>query len=88
MKIAKSKLWGLLKIIDHLEEENKTLRDGCIRGYKQYDALENYVKYCILRYPNVKICGAEYADEKYEKGFDVSSWLDNIGLDKKNVYHA
>ena len=40
MKIAKNRLWGLLKIIDHLEEENKTLRDGCIRGYRQYDALK------------------------------------------------
>ena len=58
------------------------------RSYKQYDALESYVKYCILRYPNVKICGAEYADEKYEKGFDVSTWLHNIGVDRKNAYHA
>ena len=35
MEIAKNRIIGLLKIIDHLDKENKTLRDANINGYKK-----------------------------------------------------
>ena len=40
MEIAKNKIIGLLKIIDHLDKENKTLRDANINGYKKYEQLK------------------------------------------------
>ena len=40
MKIAKDRVIGLLKIIRHLEEENETLRNACMSGYKMFDALK------------------------------------------------
>ena len=40
MEIAKSRIIGLLKIIDHLDKENKTLRDANINGYKKYEQLK------------------------------------------------
>ena len=40
MKIAKDRVIGLLKIIRHLEEENETLRDANINGYKKYEQLK------------------------------------------------
>ena len=39
MEIAKNRIIGLLKIIDHLDKENKTLRDANINGYKKYERL-------------------------------------------------
>ncbi len=40
MEIAKSRIIGLLKIIDHLDKENRTLRDANINGYKKYEQLK------------------------------------------------
>ena len=40
MEIAKNRIIGLLKIIDHLDKENKTLRDANINGYKKYEELK------------------------------------------------
>jgi|TARA_R100001163_G_scaffold60207_1_gene49323 hypothetical protein len=40
MEIAKNRIIGLLKIIDHLDKENKTLRDANINGYKKYEQLK------------------------------------------------
>ena len=40
MEIAKNRIIGLLKIIRHLDKENKTLRDANINGYKKYEQLK------------------------------------------------
>ena len=40
MEIAKNRIIGLLKIIDHLDKENKTLRNANINGYKKYEQLK------------------------------------------------
>ena len=53
MEIAKNRIIGLLKIIDHLDKENKTLRDANINGYKKYEQLKTMLPSRSIK-PEVK----------------------------------
>ena len=55
-------------------------------SYKQYDALEIYVNYMILRYPKIKILGHYKIDWTECPSFDVDLWLYEIGVSNKNMY--
>ena len=54
------------------------------RTYKQYDAMEIFMKYHVLIYPKVKIAGIYQVEETNEPGFEVPAWLKEISLIKNS----
>jgi len=58
------------------------------RTYKQYDAMEIFIKYHILISPLVKIAGINQIEENNKIGFSISNWLKEIGINNKNIYDA
>lgn len=56
------------------------------RTQAQKHALEVYVKYMILRYPNIKVCGHNQLSNKYCPSFNVPKWLREIGVANRNIY--
>jgi len=54
----------------------------------QYDAMETYVLYTVLRHPNIKIAGHNQFSTKSCPGFNVPEWCESIGLSKKNIYYG
>lgn len=57
------------------------------RTEEQYYALETYVKYMILRHPNIKIAGHHQFSKKKCPSFHVPEWLQSICIDEKNIYY-
>ena len=57
------------------------------RTDEQWDALETYVRYMILRHPNIQVLGhRDVNKDKDCPSFDVAYWLSSICIDKKNIY--
>jgi N-acetylmuramoyl-L-alanine amidase len=52
----------------------------------QKKALETYVKFQILRNPNIKVSGHYHFSAKACPCFDVEEWLKSIGIEDKNIY--
>ena len=58
------------------------------RTPEQKYALEIYVKYMILRHPNILVCGHDQFANKACPSFDVPKWAESIGVNKKNIYYG
>ena len=58
------------------------------RTKKQKEALELYVKYMILRHPNILIAGHNMFSSKSCPSFNVSDWCLSIGVNNKNIYNG
>lgn len=56
------------------------------RTQAQKYALEVYVKYMLLRYPNLQVCGHNQLSKKYCPSFNVRKWLREIGVPNRNIY--
>lgn len=55
------------------------------RTLEQRKALEVYVKYNLLRFPNIKVIGHNQVSTKQCPSFDVPKWLREIGIPSKNI---
>lgn len=65
---------------------DKKMKPKDTRTNEQKLSLEAYVKYKILRYPNIKVVGHNQLDKgKACPSHDVSEWLREIGIDEKNI---
>lgn len=59
--------------------------DKDTRTYEQSEALATYVKYMVLRHPDIKVAGHNQFSEKACPSFDVPSWLESICIPEKNI---
>lgn len=57
------------------------------RTLHQLNTLTIYVRYMILRNPEIKIAGHNQLAEKDCPSFDVSDWCRKIGVQEKNIYN-
>lgn len=55
------------------------------RTQPQKYALEVYVKYMLLRHPNIKVVGHNQLSNKKCPSFNVAMWLRSIGITNKNI---
>lgn len=55
------------------------------RTKEQNYTLEQYVRFTILRNPNIKVIGHNQISNKSCPSFDVSIWLREIGISEKNI---
>jgi len=56
------------------------------RTEQQLHAMEIYVKYMILRHPNIKVAGHNQFAAKACPSFNVRNWLRSIGIDGRNIH--
>lgn len=57
------------------------------RTLHQLNTLTIYVRYMILRNPEIKIAGHNQLAVKDCPSFDVSDWCRKIGVQEKNIYN-
>ena len=55
------------------------------RTPEQLNTLEIYIKYTILRHPDIKVIGHNQVANKSCPSFNVTFWLQSIGVDQKNI---
>ncbi len=55
------------------------------RTEAQKQSLETYVKYMILRNPDIKVIGHNQISYKQCPSFNVPNWLRSIGIKQKNI---
>lgn len=90
--ISKGKhgIQGVSKIIGYVGgRTEKETKGKDTRTKDQLTTLETIVKFYILKFPNIQILGFNEAPAKEGEdnpGFEVSIWLEEIGVDEKNIY--
>lgn len=95
-------LWGIAEGLEALTGQPKYValvggrtKDGSkqwdTRTKEQKETLETYVKYHILKNPNLLVMGLDQvpALEGTEMPhFNVPKWLESIGIDESNIYKS
>ena len=66
-------------------EKNNIKKSKDTRTEEQYVSLELYVRFFILRHPNIKVIGHNEISEKDCPGYDVGVWLRAMCIDEKNI---
>ena len=56
------------------------------RTHEQMVALTTYIKYQVLRHPEIKVAGHNQFSSKACPSFDVPKFCQVIGIDCKNIY--
>lgn len=57
------------------------------RTYQQVDSMEVYIKYKILKNPNIHIADANLFSD-YSMDFDIDSIVEELGVSKKNILYT
>jgi N-acetylmuramoyl-L-alanine amidase len=73
-------------VADDDGERVKTPVRGDTRTTGQKHSMEIYVKYMILRHPDIKVAGHYHFSKKPCPSFDVEMWCKSIGLNERNIY--
>lgn len=66
--------------------DKKNISPKDTRTEEQLKSLEEYVKFIVLRHPNIKVIGHNQISNKACPSFNVPEWVEEIGLDCKHVY--
>lgn len=71
-----------------LEKAGKKAKDT--RTKEQLYTLEAYVRFMLLRHPDIQILGHNQAPgaNKACPSFDVPKWLKSLGIPEKNIYKS
>jgi len=81
---------GGLAVDPQLENEDEEEMSQYIpfdtRTQNQKEAMEIYVKYMILRHPQIKIAGHYDFSEKACPSFNVQEWAKSIGVKDENIF--
>ena len=64
---------------------DKNMKAEDTRTEEQLIALETYVKYTVLRHPEIKVAGHNQFANKACPSFDTIEWLKSIGIKDKNI---
>tara|TARA_R110002012_G_scaffold45983_9_gene122019 strand:- start:848 stop:1285 length:438 start_codon:yes stop_codon:yes gene_type:complete len=88
---------GSLSIVDNPSEKKdkdiiklayiKPLKQNNLdnRTYKQVDSMEAYIKYFILRNPDMYICDVSFFYEDLKTGFNINNLVDEMGINKRSI---
>ena len=68
-----------IKTVKDSEKDNRT--------YLQVDSMEVYIKYHILKNPDLYIADANCFSEM-EMGFDINNIVEELGVSKKNIMYT
>jgi N-acetylmuramoyl-L-alanine amidase len=66
----------------------ETLVPADTRTPEQLYAQEIYVKYMILRHPNIKFAGHNQFSKKACPSYDTIKWAEAMGIPSKNIYYG
>ena len=69
--------------IGGMDREYKEVKDT--RNFAQLNTMETYIKFTLLRYPNIVIAGHNQVQPKGCPSFDVPDYLREIGIAEKNI---
>ena len=87
---GKDAIQGMYKHIAYVEgRTEKEVKPKDTRTKAQLQALEAIVRFYILKFPNVQVLGFDEAPAKAgaeNPGFDVSIWLEEIGIAEQHIY--
>ncbi|WP_025663288.1 hypothetical protein [Aquimarina megaterium] len=87
---GKKGIYGICKHIGYVGgRTEKETKGKDTRTKDQLTTLETIVKFYILKFPSIQILGFNEAPAKKGEdnpGFEVSIWLEEIGIDEKNIF--
>ena len=66
-------------------QEKDTRAPKDTKTIQQIEALTTYIKYTVLRHPDIKIAGHYHFSDKGCPNFDVTHFCRSIGIDDKNI---
>lgn len=69
-----------------MDKQNKKAKDT--RTNAQIEALITYVRYAVLRWPDILIAGHNQFASKACPSFDVPCFLDSIDIPERNIYRG
>ena len=88
---------GSLSIVDNPSEKKdediiklayiKPLKQNNLdnRTYKQVDSMEAYIKYFILRNPDMYICDVSFFYNDLKTGFKIDNLAEEMGINKRSL---
>lgn len=76
---------GISRHVVYVGGLDDTFRSKDTRTPPQMASLETYVKFTILRHPEIKVIGHNQISAKSCPSFDVEHWLLCIGVNRKNI---
>mgnify|MGYP003148095949 FL=1 len=88
---------GSLSIVDNPSEKKdediiklayiKPLKQNNLdnRTYKQVDSMEAYIKYFILRNPDMYICDISFFYNDLKTGFKIDNLAEEMGINKRSL---
>lgn len=55
------------------------------RTYKQVDSMEAYIKYFVLRNPDMYICDVSFFYKDLKTGFKINNLAEEMGINEKSI---
>jgi N-acetylmuramoyl-L-alanine amidase len=76
------------EVVNDADGDVETWVPSDTRTPRQLYAMEIYIKYMIIRHPNIRVAGHNQVSNKACPSFNVPKWLESIGIPSKNIYYG